>query len=178
MRSILAGYKRQPPSALVFSVGAGGKPCLVVDEPPTLEFNLSHSRNFGLLAIARDLELGVDVEEFRKVEPGVPERYFSAVEIQDLSQLKGDDWLSGFLRCWTRKEAVLKAEGVGLRIPLDAFDVSLKADDPPMLLGVRPPVTFRFPWLLYDVSPHLDAIAALAVSSPPETIHLFRYCAS
>jgi 4'-phosphopantetheinyl transferase len=175
MRAILAGYRRESPAVLVLSAGAGGKPRLVCDEEPALEFNLSHSRNVGLLAVARHLELGVDVEEFRPVEPGLPERYFSASEIQDLSPLKGDEWLSGFLRCWTRKEAVLKAEGVGLRIPLDAFDVSLKAEDPPMLRGVRPPAAFRFPWQLYDVSPRSDAIAALAVSAAPADLHLFHY---
>ena len=83
-------------------------------------------------------------------------------------QLEGDAWLSAFLRCWTRKEALLKAEGVGLRVPLDAFDVSLTADAPAALLGVRPPAIFRHPWALFDVSPGTDAIAALAVSAPPD----------
>lgn len=175
MRSILAGYLQGSPADLVFSSGSGGKPRLVSPADPALEFNLSHSRNYGLLAVARGFELGVDVEEPRAIQEGMPKRYFSAAEIEALSTLDGDAWLSAFLRCWTRKEALLKAEGVGLRVPLDAFDVSLTADDPAALLAVRSPATFRHPWALFDVSPSADAIGALAVSEPPEQIALFRY---
>ncbi len=175
MRSILAGYRQQSPADLTFCSGSSGKPRLVSADEPTLEFNLSHSRNYGLLAVARDLEVGVDVEEPRAIQPGMPKRYFSAAEIASLSQLEGDAWLSAFLRCWTRKEALLKAEGVGLRVPLEAFDVSLTTDAPAALLGVRPPAIFRHPWALFDVPPGTDAIAALAVSAPPASIALFRY---
>ena len=175
MRNILASYLQQSPVDLTLAAGSGGKPRLVPAAEPPLEFNLSHSRNYGLLAVARDLEVGVDIEEPRSIEAGMPKRYFSATEIEDLSRLEGDAWLSGFLRCWTRKEAVLKAEGVGLRVPLDAFDVSVAADEPAALLGVRPPATFRHAWSLFDVSPNTDAVGALAVSAPPDQIALFRY---
>ena len=175
MRRILAGYLGQSPAALVFAVGAGGKPALVDSPALRLQFNLSHSKNFGLLAVAPALEVGVDVEEPRKIEPSLAERYLSAVELQMLSELEDGEWLPGFLRCWTRKEAILKAEGVGLRLPLDAFDVSLKAGTRPALLGVRPPAAFRFPWQLFDVSPAENAIASLAVSGPPASINLFYY---
>ncbi len=174
MRSILAGYLQASPADLAFSAGSGGKPHLVCPEP-ALEFNLSHSRHCGLLAVARGLEVGVDVEEPRTIQAGMPKRYFSAAEVGELSKLEGHAWLSAFLRCWTRKEALLKAEGVGLRVPLDAFDVSLTADAPAALLAVRPPATFRHPWALFDVSPSTDAIAALAASAQPSQIALFRY---
>jgi 4'-phosphopantetheinyl transferase len=175
MRSILAGYLQQPPASLAFSSGSGGKPRLVSAADPALEFNLSHSRSYGLLAVAHGLEVGVDVEEPRTIQAGMPKRYFSSAEVENLSKLEGDAWLSAFLRCWTRKEALLKAEGVGLRMPLDAFDVSLTADAPAALLAVRPPATFRHPWALFDVSPSPDAVAALAVSAQPTQISLFRY---
>lgn len=174
-RRILAGYLRQSPDSLVFSRGAGGKPLLGGDRAHRLQFNLSHSKSFGLLAVAREQEVGIDVEEPRRIERRVAERYFSAAEIRELSTLENDDWLQGFLRCWTRKEAVLKAEGVGLRIPLNAFDVSVKAGEAPMLIKSRPPADFRFAWQLYDLSPAAGSVACLAVAAPPGYIHLFRY---
>ncbi|HVJ09775.1 MAG TPA: 4'-phosphopantetheinyl transferase superfamily protein [Acidisarcina sp.] len=175
MRRILSGYLGQPPESLAFAAGEGGKPALAGSNALRLRFNLSHSKSFGILAVASDLELGADVEEPRKIQPSLVERYFSPLERQTLSELPSEEWLPGFLRCWTRKEAILKGEGIGLRVPLSAFDVSLRAEDAPAILGVRAPAAFRFPWQLYDVSPDPHAIASLAVSAPPASIHLFRY---
>ena len=83
-------------------------------------------------------------------------------ELSDLGGLHGDAWLGGFYRCWTRKEAILKAEGVGLHRALDSFDVALLPDEPAELLGTREP--FSYPWKLHDVSPAPGTIGALATA--------------
>jgi 4'-phosphopantetheinyl transferase len=87
--------------------------------------------------------------------------------------LQGDAWISGFYRCWTRKEAVLKAEGVGLQRALDSFDVSLLPDAPAELLRTR--VRFLYPWKLYDVSPASGTIGALATAHGQARIASFSF---
>ena len=64
----------------------------------------------------------------------VAERFFSPLERVLLSSLPPDRWVEGFFNCWTRKEAYIKALGVGLSYPLDAFDVSLAPGEPAQLM--------------------------------------------
>ncbi len=142
LRVLLGGYLGASPSALSFERNAYGKPRLLPAVPASLQFNLSHTTGIGLLAVSNDLALGVDVEEIRPVEHDIAERYFSVREQADLKRLTGSDWLEGFFHCWTRKEAILKAEGVGLSGKLDAFDVSLEPNAKAVLLGVRPAAGF------------------------------------
>jgi 4'-phosphopantetheinyl transferase len=103
----------------------------------------------------------------------VADAHFSATEVSDLSKLHGDAWLAGFYRCWTRKEAILKAEGVGLRRALDSFDVSLLADAPAELLGTRE--EFSYPWKLHDLSPAAGTIAALATACSNARLACFSF---
>jgi 4'-phosphopantetheinyl transferase len=173
-RLILAHYLGKPPEDLTITPEAGGKPRLHGTDSEHLRFNLSHCKDIGMLAVAWSTEIGIDVEQPRHVHPGVAERYFSPAELQELSQLDDDQRPTGFLRCWTRKEALLKAEGTGLRTPLHAFDVSLAINDP-RLMAVRPPATFSHSWQLYDISPPSTYIACLAVSSAPDAVHCFHF---
>jgi 4'-phosphopantetheinyl transferase len=161
LRRILGGYLHQPGEKLNFRANRFGKPELT-GEASSLSFSLSHSRSIAVLAVAQGLPLGVDVEDVRPIEPEVAGTNFSAGELSDLGQLSGDAWLDGFYRCWTRKEAILKAEGVGLHRALDSFDVSLLPGASPELLGTR--VSFLYPWKLYDVSPAPGTIGALATA--------------
>ena len=172
-RLLLAHYLGASPDSLSIAPEVGEKPRLQ-GTGERLRFNLSHCKDVGMLAVAWNIEVGIDVEQPRRVSPDVATRYFSSAELLELSRLEGDHWRNGFLRCWTRKEALLKAEGVGLRIPLDAFDVSLAIDDP-KLLAVRPPAKFSHAWKLYDVSPPLTYIACLAADSAPSAIHRYNF---
>lgn len=170
MRRILGAYLLRPPESLGFRNSTFGKPELAgsgegAASAPSLHFNLSHTKSIALLALSQDTEVGIDVEDLHAIEPEVAESHFSARELSDLASLDGDGWLRGFYHCWTRKEAILKAEGVGLNIPLDAFDVSLLPGVPAELLDVRPAAAFRRRWSLYDLSPAEDNVAALAAGS-------------
>jgi 4'-phosphopantetheinyl transferase len=164
MRRILASYLDRSPESLIFRERPGGKPDLVLSSSdPQIRFNLSHSKSVALLAIALDIEVGADVEDIRPIEPGVAARYFSAAELASLAPLRSQEWLDAFYRCWTRKEAILKAEGLGLRIPLESFDVTLRADEPAELLGARPEAKLTAQWQLHHLSPADGVMAALAV---------------
>jgi 4'-phosphopantetheinyl transferase len=174
MRRILGSYLRKPPQSLVYREAEGGKPELVLttaDLP--LRFNLSHSKTIALLAVRLDSEVGVDVEDIRPIEHDVATRFFSPAEIARMAPLDGEAWFDAFYRCWTRKEAILKGEGMGLRIPLDSFDVSLLADEPAALLAARPRSKLTGDWRLHHLAPAEGSMAALAVASSPADIKTF-----
>jgi 4'-phosphopantetheinyl transferase len=172
LRRILGGYLHQPARTINFHANRFGKPELA-GNASSLHFSLSHSHSLAVLAVAQGLPLGVDVEEVRSIEPEVAATHFSAIELSQLSQLTGDAWLDGFYRCWTRKEAILKAEGVGLHRALDSFDVGLLPGAPAELLGTR--MRFLYPWKLHDVSPAPGAIAALATAFGEARITCFSF---
>jgi 4'-phosphopantetheinyl transferase len=162
LRRILGAYLKCSPQAIGFHANRFGKPELV--DEATLNFSLSHSKSVAVLAVAHGQPIGVDVEDVRPIESDVAEAHFSATELADLRQLRGDAWLRGFYRCWTSKEAILKAEGVGLNRALASFDVALLPNQPPALRGTRE--RFSYPWKLHDLSPSPGAIGALATAQP------------
>ena len=172
LRRILSGYLHQPAKEIRFRVNRFGKPELA-DKASSLHFSLSHSQNIAVLAVAHGLPVGVDVEEVRPIEREVADTHFSPTELSRLGQLTGDAWLGGFYRCWTRKEAILKAEGVGLHRALDSFDVELLPGAPAELLGTR--VRFLYPWKLYDVSPAPGTMGALATALSEARIACFSF---
>ena len=133
-RLVLAHYLDMAPDAIRYEIGAYGKP-RVANASVDVRFNLSHSGERGLIAIALRRELGVDIEHHRPVDIlTLAERVFSAAERAALRAVGPERRLEAFYRVWTRKESFIKARGDGLNCPLDAFDVSL-ADDGAQLLG-------------------------------------------
>ena len=81
----------------------------------------------ALYAFTLGCELGVDVEQLRKLDDpeSIARRFFSPGEASELLSLKPEERGPAFFRCWTRKEAYVKAIGDGLTIPLDCFQVTL-----------------------------------------------------
>ena len=131
MRRLLGTVLGCDAGALSMLVDANGKPHL---DGHSLRFNLSHSGDWAALAISQDGEVGMDIEMIRSVERGLPEHYFSIHEQRALSALTGKEWSDGFFRCWTRKEALLKAVGTGLSLPLDSFSVTIDSNLPALLV--------------------------------------------
>jgi len=127
MREILARVLGTTAAALRFSYSSHDKPSLAEASAP-LHFNLSHSEGLAALGVSRARELGVDVEHVRPLKEDIAERFFSRGEVAALRALPEDQQLAAFYRCWTRKEAVVKAIGEGLSRPLDSFDVTLDPD--------------------------------------------------
>lgn len=128
LRHLLAHYAGCSPDQLCFAYGAHGKPHLADDGSLSqLEFNMSHSGDVVLYAIARGRAVGVDVEHLRARGNymRIAERFFSIEEYEALSALPEEDRPRAFYRCWTRKEAYVKARGDGIAAGLDSFSVSL-----------------------------------------------------
>jgi 4'-phosphopantetheinyl transferase len=112
IRILLGRYLCVKPSSISFERNEFGKPRLAQNlVVPELAFNLSHTNRIGLLAIASDLAIGVDIEEVLPIEYETVESYFSIQEQSSLASLTDANRLEGFYNCWTRKEAILKAEG-------------------------------------------------------------------
>ncbi|MBW4466428.1 MAG: 4'-phosphopantetheinyl transferase superfamily protein [Pegethrix bostrychoides GSE-TBD4-15B] len=126
LRIILSRYLNQPAAAVRFAYGVYQKPSLAYPAEP-LYFNLAHSQDLALYAVAWDCEVGIDLEHMRTDcdYEGIASRFFSAPEQQELAQLSPDLRIQGFFNGWTRKEAVLKALGKGLTVPLAQIEVSL-----------------------------------------------------
>jgi 4'-phosphopantetheinyl transferase len=146
-----------------------GKPMLV---DRALEFNLSHTGDIVLIALASGLSVGVDVEKPRALPDrnAIARRFLHPGEVADLALLTGRAAELAFFRCWTRKEAVAKALGLGLSLPLDQYRVSCRPDEPARLLhlsGIGPAVA---EWSLIDLVPSPDYVGALAAPVRPITL--------
>jgi len=138
LRELLATYLRTTPAAINFRYGSAGKPALDgAQSDSRLKFNISHSHGTGLFAFARNRELGVDVELMREefIGQGIAEHYFSAREVAELIALDPGTRTSGFFACWARKEAYIKATGLGLQTELHSFSVSLTPGAPATLIS-------------------------------------------
>lgn len=175
LRRILAGLLDNDPAALRFTYGPAGKPAL--KGYPKLGFNLAHSGGLALLAVAEGATVGVDVElspPDRGACEEISPAYFSAEEVESLAALGGAQREAAFLRCWTRKEAYVKALGDGLQVPLDGFSVSLGPGEPARLRSCRKAGEVER-WTLADLScMTAGATAAVCLDRPILTTRLHR----
>jgi len=140
LRRLLAERLGVPAESLRFSEGVRGKPQLSSPfESAGLQFNLTHCDDLVVYAFSTCTELGVDVEAIRVV-PGADDiaaLSFSPRECDTYRRLSARDKTLGFLNCWTRKEAFVKATGCGLADGLDGFEVSLAPSEPARILRVN-----------------------------------------
>ena len=118
LRRLLAERLGCPPDTLVFRTSEHGKPTLVSHD---WQFNLSHSGDWLVLALCQQGPLGVDVEMGLRQRPVLPlaQRFYAPDEYQWLLALPSREQASAFYRLWSRKEAVLKAQGAGIAAGLD-----------------------------------------------------------
>jgi 4'-phosphopantetheinyl transferase len=170
LRELLGNYLSEDPKRLEFAYGEYGKPLLAGDHASSgLAFNLSHSGGLAAYAFAINRNLGIDVEKIKPdfLSEDIARRYFSAREVDDLFSLSPTQRPEGFFRCWTRKEAYLKARGAGLQIPLDSFSVSLLPGQPPDFLGGVDPC-----WKLTAFVAAEGYPAAIAYDGAPGPLHV------
>jgi len=178
LRAILARYLQSEPGRIRFSYNPYGKP-LLADEPPShgVRFNASHSHGMALYAITRGREIGIDLEyvQTRIDNDRIAERFFSDREIALLHSLPGQARARAFFNCWTRKEAYIKAKGVGLSIPLKSFDVSLTPGEPAELLRTEDDPQEASRWSLKELTPGPGYVAALAVEGHQWRLKCWRW---
>ena len=164
LRILLGAYIACDPKDLTFLYGEREKPSLASSlDGGQVEFNVSHSGARALIAIARGRAVGVDIEQVRDNldHKALAKRFFSPTEQWALSALDPSEQCMGFFRCWTRKEAYIKAHGSGLALPLNAFDVSISSGEKNALLATRPDASQAALWSICAVDAGAGYEAAL-----------------
>ncbi len=128
LRTLLARYIDCEPEAVSFSYGSAGKPTLTLGcSDEDIRFNLAHSGDYGLVAITKHREVGVDIERTvrQSDHEKIARRFFSPTELASFLEYPSDEQAGAFMRHWVRKEAYLKARGVGLTHHEEGFDAKL-----------------------------------------------------
>jgi 4'-phosphopantetheinyl transferase len=166
LRTLLGGRLGVAPEAVDLAYGKNGKPALANEQADSeLCFNLSHSADIAAYAFSFGRDIGIDIENFREVgnADNIASRFFSAGENESYHALAHADKARGFLNCWTRKEAFIKALGDGLTYSLRDFDVSLVPHEPAEIIRVGETSGAECGWSLRAISPASGFIGACVV---------------
>jgi 4'-phosphopantetheinyl transferase len=171
LRDILAGYANAGPAALQFNEGPNGKPKLLQPfDAKRIEFNLSHSHETALIAVNCGSEVGVDIEfaraDFQFLD--VASHFFTTREVNALHGLPAALQRQAFYKCWTSKEAFLKAKGTGLSGALDEVEILLVGDGIQIQTSVAG-------WSLLELAPGAGYEAALVTGSKPREVRCYRW---
>jgi 4'-phosphopantetheinyl transferase len=152
------------PHRIRFRYGAAGKP--YVWRPAfgrSLEFNLSYTGRLAVYACAFGRAVGIDIERIEEQTDllDVADNCFSPLERRGLRELPPGSRTAAFYRCWTRKEAYVKASGSGLTAPLDRFDVTLRPHEPAALLRVHGDPAEAARWRMTELALPAGYVGAL-----------------
>lgn len=164
VRVMLGRYLEMNPLDVRFVADRRGKPRLA-NASSDLRFNLSHSEERALLAVALGREVGADIEYMRSVPDmfGVAEEVFSPLERACLQEASSEQRPDVFFRVWTRKESFIKALGDGMHFPLNEFDVSAEPSAPELLLACRAAPSEVGRWTMLDLPGEPGYMATLTV---------------
>lgn len=171
LRRILSNYLAVEAADIAIEDSERGKPRVRTAGAP-LYFNLSHSGPFAALGVSRDYDIGVDIEQIRPVTQGLAERFFAPGECQALDALPERERLPAFFRCWTRKEAFVKASGDGLQRGLATFVVDIADAARTRLLHLDDDPMGPSRWTFLNFSQDRNVIGAVAVPSIDDGLKL------
>lgn len=176
LRKLLSRYCGVGPGSLDFAVSGAGKPELQVPgNPPPLRFNLSHSGGRALLGVS-GRELGVDLERVRSnIEAlDISRRYFFGSEREAIEQAAPLAHDSVFFRYWVAKEAVLKAQGIGLGFPLERFRVDFLPGGDTARIETLDPILLERDWTVRMLPCEAGWAAAVAARGEDWNVRLER----
>jgi 4'-phosphopantetheinyl transferase len=174
LRELLSRYLAEPPEAFHFTYSGYGKPSL---DSTNLKFNLAHSGQVAVYAFTLIGEVGIDVEFIRPEFTGdeIARRFFSNTEVNSLNEVTQETRHLAFFNCWSRKEAVIKAKGLGLSLGLDQFDVTLAPGEPAALLRTLWDEAEAERWSLRAIDVGEEYAAAIAIESHDWEASYFQY---
>ncbi len=178
LRQILAHYLNlnDAPANLVMQKTAHGKPYL--PDYPDLAFNLSHTDNVMVVAVAKNCQLGVDIEQCkpRSSMAALVAKCFSDQEAAYWRQLPETEQLQAFYQFWTRKEAFVKATGLGISLGLR--DCVLNPNNPQQFLAIPSQCGFPNDWHNRDIALEQGMCAAVVVDKDIANVICCNYCES
>lgn len=165
LRFILGRAIGIDPAALAFALGPSGKPEAGAAWPRHLCFNLSHSGARALIGLSPTAPIGVDVEAVRPIDDAlrIARGHFDPGEVAELESLDPEAVGPAFFALWTCKEAVVKALGAGLSMPLDRFAVTLPPR-PAAILRIDDEATRPEDWSLRRLEPDRGYVGAVAIA--------------
>jgi 4'-phosphopantetheinyl transferase len=173
LRYLVGRYLNLDPARICFVYGDKGKPA--VSSAANLQFNLTHSEGLAAVAFTAGCQVGMDVEHIRPVAEmqQIADRYFGSEEAAELMLLPENERERAFFRCWTRKEAYIKAIGDGLSCALDSFQVTLLPNMPPRLIHIGGDRIAAEMWSLHDLCVAPEYAAALAYRDRQRSLSIF-----
>ncbi len=170
LRKVLAHYLKQQPESLAFSIGEKGKPYIA---DSSVQFNLSHSGPWALVALAEGMAVGVDVEQTNKTRDllGLAESYYHPDEFVQLKQRLDTQQVHYFYQLWTRKEALLKAMGVGISAGMENLNFSIDSaiSVKLSLTLLQQSITDKWHFHQWQLPDSSYCALATACSAPPHT---------
>lgn len=180
LRDLLGRYLQTRPGRISLVYNAFGKPELSPEYGSRLTFNLSHSADLVLVAIAVGANVGVDLEYTRPQSDyaEIARHFFSAAEVDHFNALPGHLHEEAFFDCWTRKEAYLKARGEGLAIPLNSFSVPLATGRAHLPAGRSVGANRIVParrWSFHSLRPAPGYIGALAIEATGRRVSQWQW---
>lgn len=176
MREILGFYLECCPKKIEFTTNYYGKPFLRRNQTD-INFNMSHSHEWALLALTKGKKIGVDIELIRAeiAEQNLAEQIFSPLENETLRNLPEKLRLKAFFDCWTRKEAFIKAVGKGLSYPLEEFAVSCAPHQSAMLLSINNSSDEVENWHIKELNVGENYAAAAAIESKQLKLKFYHW---
>jgi 4'-phosphopantetheinyl transferase len=170
--SMLSAYLGSTPEAVQLEESEHGRPMLAGAFRDAFAFNWSHSSDQALIAIARGIAPGVDLERLRPHPRAllIAARYFSPDETAALEALPEGQRDRAFLELWTAKEAVLKALGRGIAFGLHRLSIA-GSSDAPVLGRLEGHETDQ--WQLHRLALDHDHVGSLAWHGEPRRIRLW-----
>jgi 4'-phosphopantetheinyl transferase len=178
LRSIIDSYLKIGPALLQFAYGPCGKPLLAnLPANRALHFNLAHSDGLLMVALSETCPVGIDVERVRPVDgiDGLVERFCPPRANLDWQTLPLHQRPIAFFNLWTRKEACLKATGVGLSAEIDELEVSFLPGEPVRVLKFAGMALSADKWTLKDLSPAENYVAAIAAATPEVKLSCWQW---
>jgi len=158
VRTMLSRYENIAPKDWRFVTNDHGRPEIAEPEiARSLKFNLSHTNGLIACIVAREREIGVDVEDRERSGKllDIAHRFFSPTEVAALRKLPEKEQLDRFFLYWTLKESYIKARGMGLAIPLSHFSFNIGLFDNAISIAFDPrleddPSSWQFTALSYS----------------------------
>ena len=178
LRHLLARYSGARPGDLKFAADPNGKPALAAaaGADRLVSFNLTHSQGRALIAVADGRAVGIDLERIKADVKALPiaRRYFAPAELAAIEAAPASLQAETFFRYWVAKEALLKGQGLGLRFPIDEFEVHFDERSVRARIGIRAPSRLSADWTLQMLPVESGWVGAAAVRGTDWSLNLHQ----